>query len=295
MFERERSRFGGVAFLGGLELRSADPEFGGISAAVIDPDGRGFIAMSDHAHFISGRFIDEGGVLKGVERGRVTPMVAPDGRRQKDTRYFDTEGLCRQGRYAYVSVERTQDILQYDIGGEGLSARGRVIETPAEMKKLDYNLGVEAIGILPKESPFAGALIALAERAPAACPDRNNPGWILGPKGGRLTVRRSGAFDITDLNFLPGGDMLILERRFTPFLGLGCRIRRIAAATIRPGAVLDGEVILEADQRQQIDNMEALTVHRGADGRVLLTVFSDDNFSILQRTLVLRFALAAPD
>jgi hypothetical protein len=37
--------------------------------------------------------------------------------------------------------------------------------------------------------------------------------------------------------------------------------------------------------------MEALDVHRNAAGETILTVMSDDNFSPLQRTLLLRFAL----
>ena len=46
-------------FLGGLELRSKDPEFGGISSGLIDADGRGFLAISDHAHWITGRFVEQ--------------------------------------------------------------------------------------------------------------------------------------------------------------------------------------------------------------------------------------------
>ena len=37
--------------------------------------------------------------------------------------------------------------------------------------------------------------------------------------------------------------------------------------------------------------MEALSVHRGADGRVVLTLMSDDNFNPFQRTLLLEFEL----
>jgi hypothetical protein len=84
--------------------------------------------------------------------------------------------------------------------------------------------------------------------------------------------------------------MLLLERRFVPLFGIAFRIRRVPLATIRPGALLDGEVLIEADLGYQIDNMEALAVHR-AGGRTILTLFSDNNFSILQRTLILRFAL----
>jgi hypothetical protein len=40
--------------------------------------------------------------------------------------------------------------------------------------------------------------------------------------------------------------------------------------------------------------MEGLSVHRAAGGEIVLTLVSDDNFSPLQRTLLLQFALAEP-
>jgi len=55
--------------------------------------------------------------------------------------------------------------------------------------------------------------------------------------------------------------------------------------------VVNGPVLFEADLRQSIDNMEGLSVHRGADGETVLTMISDDNFSPLQRTLLLQFTL----
>jgi hypothetical protein len=62
---------------------------------------------------------------------------------------------------------------------------------------------------------------------------------------------------------------------------------------LRPGARLDGGTVFEADLGQQIDNMEGIGVHR-ANGEVVLTLISDDNFSALQRTLLLQFTLAEP-
>ncbi len=41
----------------------------------------------------------------------------------------------------------------------------------------------------------------------------------------------------------------------------------------------------------QIDNLEGLSVHRASSGEVVLTMVSDDNFSLLQRTILLQFAL----
>jgi hypothetical protein len=38
--------------------------------------------------------------------------------------------------------------------------------------------------------------------------------------------------------------------------------------------------------------MEGLSVNRAPDGSLVLTLISDDNFSMIQRTLLLQFTLA---
>jgi hypothetical protein len=73
------------------------------------------------------------------------------------------------------------------------------------------------------------------------------------------------------------------------------RLRRIAGGTIAVGARLDGEVLLDAGMASQIDNMEGLAVRQDESGPVILTLVSDDNQSILQRTLILEFALKDVD
>jgi len=55
--------------------------------------------------------------------------------------------------------------------------------------------------------------------------------------------------------------------------------------------VLEGTTLITADMGFQIDNMEGLSVHRAANGDVVLTLVSDDNFSIIQRTILLQFTL----
>jgi hypothetical protein len=44
-------------------------------------------------------------------------------------------------------------------------------------------------------------------------------------------------------------------------------------------------------QDTNIDNMEGIAVRRGPKGETLLYLISDDNFSPLQRTLLLMFEL----
>ena len=69
------------------------------------------------------------------------------------------------------------------------------------------------------------------------------------------------------------------------------RIRRIPLAALVPGATVDGSELIRADMTTQIDNMEGLSVHRTAAGELVLTLVSDDNFSPLQRTILLQFKL----
>jgi Esterase-like activity of phytase len=85
--------------------------------------------------------------------------------------------------------------------------------------------------------------------------------------------------DISDAALLPSGDLLILERSSSWPEGLLVRICRIPLAAIRPNAVVDGSVLIEADLGDEIDNMEGLSVHRTATGKIVLTLISDDNFS----------------
>ena len=89
---------------------------------------------------------------------------------------------------------------------------------------------------------------------------------------------------------MPGGDLLILERRFS---WLCARHTDPPAGGGRPraGRTVDGEAIFYADFGQQIDNFEALGVHRGPAGETVLTLVSDDNFSPLQRTLLMQFTM----
>ena len=90
---------------------------------------------------------------------------------------------------------------------------------------------------------------------------------------------------------LASGELLILERKFSWLSGVGIRIRRIALKSLAPGAVVDGPSIFDADLGNEIDNMEGIDAHITPEGETVLTMISDDNFSLLQRTLLLQFTL----
>ena len=75
---------------------------------------------------------------------------------------------------------------------------------------------------------------------------------------------------------------------------MAVRVRRVALGEIKPGAVVDGPILFDVDLGYEIDNMEGLSVHRSAGGETILTLISDDNFSAVQRTLLLQFTLVEP-
>ena len=55
--------------------------------------------------------------------------------------------------------------------------------------------------------------------------------------------------------------------------------------------MIDGPSIFEADLGDEVDNMEGIDAHLTAEGETVLTMVSDDNFSMIQRTLLLQFTL----
>ena len=144
--------------------------------------------------------------------------------------------------------------------------------------------------MVPKGFALAGTLIAISERGLDA--RGNIIGFLIGGKTpGQFGVRRTDDFDVSDAVLLPSGDLLLLERKFSWLGGVGIRIRRVALASVVPGAVIDGPAIFNADLGNEIDNMEGIDAHVTGEGDTVLTLISDDNFSMIQRNLLLQFTL----
>jgi hypothetical protein len=288
-----RRQFGLLEFRGGLVLTSPYKYFGGISAIRVAADGARFIALSDKGRWFRGRIAYEGIRPAGIVDAEMAPMLGADGRPLAARGWFDTESLAEDGGTLYVGIERVNQIVRFNYGKEGLLARGTPISVPADMRSLPLNTGIESLAVVPKGLGLAGSLIAISERG------LDQAGHILaflvgGPKPGSFSVKRSADFDISDAALLPAGDLLVLERRFSWTSGLSVRIRRIALSEIMPGALVDGPILFEADLGYEIDNMEGLSVHRAEGGETVLTLISDDNFSMIQRTLLLQFTLMEP-
>ncbi|SHM92379.1 esterase-like activity of phytase family protein [Roseibium suaedae] len=289
---RDSDQFGKLTYLGGMELISADRNVGGLSSLISLKGGAEFVAVTDNGLWFAATVDqDEDGRPLGLSNTRYTPMIRVSGKPFNGHYGSDTEAMTLDGASILVSAEGVNKIYRFPwpltTGKEPMTGEVKVSQAISDLRG---SKGMEAMAMAPQGTPLAGKLVVIAERGPGDADDL--PGFLLQDgKEDRFTVARSDRYDATDAEFLPNGDLLLLERRFNLRDLVGMRIRKFPASSVVPGAKLTGEVLLEADFGFQIDNMEGLAVHENEKGQTILTLLSDNNRSLLQRTLFLRFRL----
>ncbi|WP_182085153.1 esterase-like activity of phytase family protein [Aureimonas sp. ME7] len=283
------TRFGSLDYVGGFSYSSGDRRLSGVSSIRMRDGGRSFLSVTDTGYWFAGTIRrDADGRPVGIKDARIASILNGAGRAMPSKGQADAEGLAIVGNEAFVSFERDHRIEAYALAPDPFESRARRLPLPIPRRELRTNGGLETIAASPEDSPLRGAVVIVAEQSV----DTAGNLWaaILGQ--GLFTVKRQLPWAATDGAFLPGGDFLLLERRFEGFGRIGMRIRRIDAEAIRPGALVDGPVIMEANFGNEIDNMEGLDVWGGADGHTYLSLISDDNGSFFQRNLYLEFRLA---
>lgn len=281
---------GPLEFIGGLQVSSSDRRFGGLSGIdIVGSDG--VFMIGDTGIVVTGRLTHENGRLTGLTDMEIAPLF-PDGEAGK--KVGDAEDVALDphdpARGVIVRERQANAMLSFRLEN-GRPVDFRPQRVGAEDQLLRSNRGLESVTYAPEASPLVGKIIAIAERPPHG--ETDIPAWIAG--SGKFSIVRRDGFDISSARFLPNGDLVLLERKAFPAWEIGMRLRRIEAEQIAAGARVDGDVLLDAGMASAIDNMEGLAVSRDDAGRTILTIVSDDNFNILQRTLILQFALDGAD
>lgn len=273
-----RQRIDRLEFLGGWRLRSNDPRFGGISAMHVE-DGQ-VLAVSDAGSLIRFPLLRFGG---GVGRIDAIPDGPGAGGRKQDR---DAEAMTVAGRRAWIGFERHNSLWRYDRDGWRSTAKA----VPRAMRKWRANAGSEGMARLAD-----GRFLVFSEGNEG---ERDTPLLLFagdpaeaGTGAVTLSYRPPAGYRITDAAALPDGRIVFLNRSFSIFDGMTAKlgIARLPAV-VREGMVLGGEEVADLRSPAAIDNMEALSATRER-GRTILWIASDDNFSPLQRTLLLKFAL----
>ena len=293
-------RIGRLIYRGGLNISSPDPRFGGWSGLVVSADGTRMLSQSDEAHwFRAGLVYDANRNLAGIDHAQLADMLDMSGRAMSkgdgDAEGLDALTPSGPDGPVIVSFERDARVWRYDLS-KSLDAKPTAVTMPEAIKALRYNQGLEGLTIVAP-----GTLLAVSEDTRDAAGDMeawlvSDPAHAAQIPAGQLGIVPHAPYEISDAATEPSGHHLyLLERHyFGPIGGIAIGVRQIDASDIKAGARLGGEEIAKFDMRETIDNMEGLALRRDADGKTFLYMISDDNYSSLQRTLLLMFELAPP-
>ncbi len=275
-------RVGELIFLNAWELRSSNPDFGGFSALAALPHGR-FAGVSD-----AGTLIGFGLTSNDrTDRPFIAPL--PDSQKQGLTyKDRDSEGIAvdpDSGQF-WVSYEANHAIRRFSRS----FARSTGIVRPREMQGWPRNKGAETIIRL-----VDGRFIVIAEslenddthQALLFSGDPVEPGSVIA----RFTYRPPAGYRVTDGVQLPDGRLMILNRRVSLPNGFAAKLALVDPLMIGKDMMVGGKVIATLSAPLLIDNMEGIAVRsEGAD--IIIWLISDNNFSVLQRTLLMKFRLA---
>ncbi|MDO5703686.1 MAG: esterase-like activity of phytase family protein [Paracoccus sp. (in: a-proteobacteria)] len=255
---------------------SGDRNFGGFSGIELSADDSGFHAVTDRAHLYRGRIArDTSGRITGLSITDRTHLKDSKGNPLPPGRLGDSEGIAiAPDGTIWISFEGLDRIAAYDTP----DADARRVPPPRALADLRVNAGMEALAITPD-----GAIIAVPERS--GHPARAFPvlRWRDGAWDVPFTIPRQGRWLPTGADVGPDGRLYLLERDFRGLLGFSSRIRRFD---------LDGtgeQVLLETNPLQY-DNLEGISVWDDGIG-LRITLISDDNFNILQRTEIVEYRL----
>lgn len=290
-----QSSAGPLRFRGGLWLRSPDLRFGGLSDIVVSADGSRLLAVSDCGRgFVAHLDYDAAGNLASLDEGRLVELAGPGGR-ALEADEVDAEALAfdTRGSGLLVGFEGRPRVWRYP---PTLAGSPEVLGKP-DLGECRGNRGLESVVGLDD-----GRLLLLCEGR--GVHPSSSPGWV---GAGTAWTARAYPLDSGGVGFgdvyrptsaavLPGGDVLVLERRYPP---LGARIRRLSKANVEGTGAFEPLEVAVLEPPLTLDNLEGIATRRGARGETLIYVLSDDNgcakgsamVTRLQRTLLLLFAL----
>lgn len=295
-----RQTLGSLRYRGGIELRSTDPRFGGLSGARLLDGGRRLVAVSDCGSAFSAEVrYDEAGTLVGVGDAWIQALRAPGGRRLADGEE-DAESLALAPDGALiVGFEQRHRLWRYPPAPVPFGLSPDPLQMPPGALALEANQGFEAAMALPD-----GRLVVLSE-APSGR-SRTAAGWIeRGAVWEAFHLPLAYADDAPDepfrptaLAWSPNGEVVVVERRYPP---VAVRLRAVPLPALEAGHPLEGREIARFEPPLTVDNFEGLDVSAGPDGEVRYYLLSDDNDcakgshrhgTSRQRTLLLSFSRA---
>ena len=281
----EVKRIGALEWLGGVELTSPDPAFGSFSAMSVA--GKRFTLLSDQGNIVRFR-MGADWRIRGPRFANLTE--GPGDGWSKTDRDSESMAVDQATNDVWIGFENSNEIWRYDA--DLRHSLGHV--APPAMQDWPENGGAEAMLRLP-----SGRVIVIGEIAhwPGS---RKRIGISFGgdpvaaPREGfRFSLLLPRHYNASDATVLPDGRLLVLLRRFRLPYTFTAKLVIVDPHTIRPGATIRGRLIATFAEPFIHDNFEAVAATREGDDTIVW-IASDDNGSILQRSLLLKFRLVAP-
>ena len=275
-----RRQVGILTFIAAWELHSRNEDFGGLSGLTALADDR-FVGIGDAGTLIGF------GLNNNAQTDK--PFILPlPGSQEPTTNYKDrdSEGIAydpASGQF-WVSFEAHHAIRRYSPD----FTRKTGISRPAEMQDWPDNKGAESI-IRLKDGQF----IIIAE----SVDDGMHPALLFSddPVEPSTTItpfyfRPPSGYRVTDGVQLPDGQIALLNRSFGFPQGFSAKVSLLPRTVLRRNSVVSAKVIATLASPLLVDNLEGITVTQKA-GDTFLWLISDNNFSIFQRTILMKFRL----
>ena len=200
----------------------------------------------------------------------------------KATRDAESLVVSPGGSEALVGYEGSNSFWVVPLGRDRWQASRRF--AIPEMAAWPSNGGPETLTMLPSRRP-----LVIAEQGGDSVPAI----IIGGREGGNVQFRYAPPQGFSPTDAAVAGDKLyVLNRAFSPSSGVAMALVELDVAALVEGALVSGREIARLRPPVSIDNMEGIALREVA-GRSFLYLISDDNFSGLQRTLLLKFELGA--
>lgn len=253
--------------------------FGGFSGFDFVEDGQQFMAITDRGTLVLGMLRREGDQIAGIDLTARRAMSSKP-RHPQEIWHLDAEGLVvwPDGSLC-ISFEQTSRTACYASFG----AEPRFHRKHPAFRDLHRNSTLEALAADPM-----GRLVTVPENAPAADAPFPLYRWQNGHWQRILDLPRAGWFLPVGADFGPDGRFYLLEREAS-VIGFRSRVRSWDLTADRPE---DERLHLETTPMTHA-NLEGLSVWRDAQGRIRLTMVSDDNFLTLMRTEIVEYAIPA--
>ena len=270
------ARVGELELVGAFELRSGDPDFGGISAAKLD--GARLYLLSDRSTLFEIDWPDAAVSDQGLE----LPVAAKRRLTTAGGRPLDAEALVL-GRSGDVLVGDETEGRVFTFARGTSTPKGKPIRLPGAFAEAGAaNQGLETLARLPD-----GGLLAIVEGATAE--DGSHAVAVLDEAGTRILAYRAGdGFQVTDAD-VAADWLIVLERRLSLIGGWHSRIVAVALGELQsegPGPIAGRELAVIAGPILG-ENYEGLAARTESDGSIRMLIVADNNFSSFQRTQLL--------